>query len=165
MKKFFLLLLLICFCSAGYSQKYISGSMMVQNEFESEQLKFSIAPEFGYHLSDRRAIGITLNYILEKDKKNVIAFQPYYRYYFIVGKVGFFLDGIIGVTATVPKQGDTAWGLKCGFTPGINFKLSDKFSFISKLGFLGYYQPDETKKYIRLNVDASNLQFGVLYKF
>ena len=48
-------------------------------------------------------------------------------------------------------------------------KLSDHVNFITKVGFLGYkgYSPDhgDNSSTFGLNVDASNISFGAIYKF
>lgn len=166
MRRCFILLIVSVLCTVSYAQSYVSGSIGVQYETESEQLKLSVSPEVGWFLNDKNAVGIEVNYKYEKDKeRHAVALQPYFRHYFITGNIGFFVDTTAGVTYTKPKEGDDAWGIKAGFVPGVDFQLSEKFSFIAKLGFIGYYQPDETKKYIRLDIDASNLKFGCIYKF
>lgn len=166
MRKFIIIITMsLMGVASSYAQSYVSGSIGTSYEIEAENLKFSIGLEYGKFISEKSGIGCELNYKYEKDKRNVIALQPYYRHYFVTGRVGFFLDATIGCTYTKPEVGEDAWGIKAGFVPGVDFQLSDKFSFIAKLGFLGYYQPDETKKYVRFDADASNLKFGCVYKF
>lgn len=148
-----------------FSQKYVSGSFSIRDEFKSKKLNVDFSPEFGYFLNDKSAVGGELSLLFEKNKRTVISILPYYRYYVYSGKVKLFIDGLVGCTVTIPKEGDNATGMKIGFVPGLEYDLNEKWGIVSKFGFLGYYQPDEDKKYVNLSFDATDLKLGVIYRF
>lgn len=166
MKKLIFSFLLIFISVATYAQSYVSGNIGFWYETESKFSSFSMAPEYGYFLSERNACGIELNYQFKKEKeRHVVGLQPYFRRYLIAGQFGVFVDGTAGVTYTKYKEADDAWGLKIGFIPGVDYQISERFSLQAKLGFLGYYQPDENTKYVRFNMDATDLKIGCMYRF
>ena len=161
------ILILVTFIAKA-GDNYVSGMMFFQMEIESESIKGNLAPEFGHFLNETTAVGASLNYQYEKDAafEHVIIFEPYFRKYALKKeKFGFFFDAIAGPTFSIPKDGDLAVGFKAGLAPGVDVKLTDKFSFVSRLGFLGYYQPGsfEGKKYVRLSFDATSISFGIRY--
>lgn len=165
MKKIFIGILMIGLWCSAFSQKYVSGSFSIRDEFKSKKLHVDISPEFGYLLNEKSAVGGELSLLLEKDYRTVISFLPYYRYFVYSGKVKLFVDGLVGVTMTIPKEGDNATGMKIGFVPGLEYDLNEKWGVISKFGFLGYYQPDEDKRYVNLSFDVADLKLGVIYRF
>ena len=148
-----------------FSQKYVSGSFGIRDEIKSKVLKVNFSPEFGYFLNEKSAVGGELSLLYEKDYRTVISILPYYRFFVYTGKVKLFVDGLVGCTVTIPKEGDNATGMKIGFTPGVEYSLNEKWGVITKFGFLGYYQPDKDKKYINLSFDASDLKIGIIYRF
>lgn len=164
MRKYLLITILCFVATLSHAQSYVSGMFFSQTEFDSNSLEFSIAAEYGKFIKDNAAIGATLEYNYEKDAANehTIIIQPYYRRYFATfGSVNLFCDGIVGTTVTIPNEGDTALGLKVGLQPGLDMAISEKLHFISKLGFIGYYQPGETKKYVRVSLDATDIMIGL----
>ena len=56
-----------------------------------------------------------------------------------------------------------------GIKPGLAVKLSNHVDFITKVGFLGYrgYSPEhgESSSTFGVDVDATNISFGAIYKF
>ena len=167
--RIFVVIFAICAFFVVKSQdNYVSGMLFFQTEIESEAIKANFAPEFGHFLNETVAIGASLKYQYEKNAafEHVIILEPYLRKYFIKQeKLGIFVDAIVGPTFSFPNDGDFAVGFKAGLAPGLDVKLTDKFSFVSRLGFLGYYQPGDFdgKKYVRLSFDASGISFGVRY--
>lgn len=164
MRKYLLIAILSFVATLSQAQSYISGMVFSQNEFDSKSMKSSIAAEYGRFLKNDVAIGATLTYMYEKDAANehVIILQPYYRKYFAsYGPAKFFCDGLVGATVTIPNEGKTAFGIKAGLQPGLDVAISERLHFVSKLGFLGYYQPGENKKYLRVSLDATNVMFGL----
>ena len=80
--------------------------------------------------------------------------------------VNLFVEGTIGYSSVSKGHGDY---YEVGIKPGLAVKLSDHVNFITKVGFLGYrgYSPDhgDNSSTFGLNVDASNISFGAIYKF
>jgi hypothetical protein len=73
---------------------------------------------------------------------------------------------IIGYGSVSKGGGDF---YEVGIKPGLAVKLTKHVEFISKIGFLGYrgYSPEEGKSSstFGVDVDASNISFGAIYKF
>jgi len=156
------------FFVAKSQSNYVSGMIFFQTEIESESIKLDFAPEFGHFINESTAIGSALKYQYDKGAtfEHVIIIEPYLRKYLVKqDRLGIFIDAIAGPTFSISNEDDFAVGFKAGLAPGLDVKLTDNFSFISKLGFLGYYQPGsfDGKKYVRLNFDASAISFGVRY--
>lgn len=155
---------------ATAQNSYVSGGLFFQTEFDSEAMKGNATFEYGTFLKEKSAIGAALKYQYEKDKnfEHVIIIEPYYRKYIWKNeKYGFFCDGVAGITISLPQEGDTGLGFKIGLAPGFDCKLTEKMYFVSRFGFIGYYQPGDFdgKKYLRLSCDATNITFGLRYQF
>ena len=162
------------------AQVYIGGSVAIE-AWSSQKLAgdksetaFKIMPEIGYNLSDEWAIGTVIGY--QSDKFNGVngvsesafSIAPYARYTFAkLGKVNLFVDG--GRAFTSASKAD--WTeIAVGFQPGLAVNLNDKLSFVSHIGFLGWDQlnPDGDDNNISkfgLNLDATNITFGLYYNF
>ena len=162
------------------AQVYIGGSVAIE-AWSSQKLAgdksetaFKIMPEIGYNLSDEWAIGTVIGY--QSDKFNGVngvsesafSIAPYARYTFAkLGKVNLFVDG--GLAFTSASTAD--WTeIAVGFQPGLAVNLNDKLSFVSHIGFLGWDQlnPDGDDNNISkfgLNLDATNITFGLYYNF
>lgn len=155
------------------------------------ETSFGISPEVGYKLNDKWAVGIALGYDHSKqgdDKNNKFSIMPYARYTFVKwNRVGLFADAqfkfystkyttkdITGYNETTgePIYGDvddktTGWNI--GIRPGISVGLTDKLTFITKVGWLGYgsEKPDgenmKASSDFGLNVDLTNVQFSLLF--
>ncbi len=93
--------------------------------------------------------GISSNKIGDGDSKTAYTLMP---------EIGY---------SSYSKGGGDAY--EAGIKPGLAVKLSDHVNFITKVGFLGYkgYSPDhgDNSSTFGLNVDASNISFGAIYKF
>ena len=100
-------------------------------------------------------------------KSTTFKVAPYVRYTAVETKlVNLFVEGTIGYSSFSKGGGDL---YEVGIKPGLAVKLSDHVNFITKVGFLGYkgYSPDhgDNSSTFGLNVDASNISFGAIYKF
>ena len=100
--------------------------------------------------------------------ENAFVFNPYARYTFAkLGKVNFFVDG--GVDFTTASKAD--WTeLAVGLKPGLAVNLTNNVSFVSHIGFIGYYlyNPDGDENNISkfgLNLSGSDLTFGLYFSF
>ena len=162
------------------AQVYIGGSVAFE-AWSSQKLAgdksetaFKIMPEIGYNLSDEWAIGTVIGY--QSDKFNGVngvsesafSIAPYARYTFAkLGKVNLFVDGGLAF----PSASKADWTeIAVGFQPGLAVNLNDKLSFVSHIGFLGWDQlnPDGDDNNISkfgLNLDATNITFGLYYNF
>lgn len=162
------------------AQVYLGGSVGInfwnsqKNAGDISETTFKILPEIGYNINDKWAIGTVIGY--ESDKVNGVqgmsesafTFNPYARFTFLKsGKVSLFVDG--GVDYTTASDAD--WTeFAVGLKPGIAVSLTDKISFVSHIGFLGYdeFNPDgddnNTSKF-GFDLSGANLLFGLYYNF
>jgi len=162
------------------AQVYVGGSLAFEawssqkNAGDKSETVFKIMPEIGYNLNEEWAIGTVIGYQNDKFKgingvsESAFSIAPYARYtYAKPGKVSLFVDG--GLSFTSATKAD--WTeIAIGFMPGIAVSLTDNLSFVSHLGFIGWDQlnPDgddnNTSKF-GLNLDATNITFGLYYNF
>lgn len=126
---------------------------------------FTIAPEVGYDFNSKWSVAGTLGFdytSVDSRNSNVVVIEPYARYkYFNKGAVSLFVDGGLGFA-----MGDSD-GFKIGFTPGIAYKVSDRFSLLAAFGFLGYknHYYNGGGDGIGFSLKSSDLRFGVYYSF
>lgn len=72
----------------------------------------------------------------------------------------------MGFSTSKPKHGDSVNGFEIGLKPGLAIKLNDSFSFITKVGFVGYRDD-----YFRgadgfgVTLDGENISIGIDYEF
>lgn len=162
------------------AQVYLGGSVAFEawssqkNAGDQSETVFKIMPEIGYNLNDEWAIGTVIGYQSNKFSgvngisESAFTINPYARYTFAkLGKVNFFVDG--GLDFTSASKAD--WTeIAIGFKPGLAVNLTDNLSFVSHIGFIGWDQlnPDGDDNNISkfgLNLDGSNLTFGLYYNF
>ena len=183
MKKIFAIALVAMMTMTANAQVYVGGGVgLLTSSYDGNSATyFSILPEIGYNINEDWAVGIAVGYGEAKSKVNVAGvkvtekvktFQiaPYARYTFAkFDKVNLFVDGSVGY-----KHENFA-GVKTntfavGFKPGVAVNLNDKLSFVAHVGFLGYQNDkvkgdDKSTNTFGLNLDGSNLSFGVYYNF
>lgn len=173
------LLLVVAFvaCSLGANaQIWMGGSLgMGFRAFEDADTEttFSLKPEIGYTLNKKwdLAIGIGFaNYSNELGHKDAnhseLYVAPYARYTFArTGKLGFFVDGGFDVGIYKPKHGDSTSVFWIGLRPGLKFAASDKITFVAHLGSLGFRSVQDSYSEFGLNVDNTNLSFGMYWSF
>ena len=153
------------------AQVYVGGSLGLgvtsyQAEGQDSETTFSILPEIGYNLDDNLAIGASfgINHLGEDATAWVV--NPYARYTFAkFDCVSLFVDG--GLEFETMKDAYTDFGV--GFKPGIAVTLTDKISFVSHLGFLGFREENPTgddNNVTRFGLDLDNgLEFGLYFNF
>ena len=78
-----------------------------------------------------------------------------------------FLDGSVGYAHKYNAGFDDDL-LSIGLKPGIAVKLSNKLSFVSHIGFIGYQQVKNNKSKNKVNswgidVDGNNIVLGLYY--
>jgi outer membrane protein len=140
---------------------------------------YGIAPEFGYYVSDRVAIGTAIGfsgYTIKNDGGEGFnfGFSPYVRYFLHQGEnFGFYLQGEFDFLRQENEVGAnkntlTSWGI--GVVPGVSYALSSHFSVLASFGLLGYASQKEkgandALNTFGLNLDASTLNFSLRYTF
>lgn len=161
------------------AQVYVGGGVGVAtSSYDGNSTTvWSIIPEVGYNLDENWAVGITVGYgeskvkvsgVSEKVKNFKVA--PYARYTFVkFDHVNLFVDGTVGyLHENYAGTKTNTFGV--GLKPGVAVNLNDKLSFVSHIGFLGWDQlnPDGDDNNISkfgLNLDATNITFGLYYNF
>jgi len=138
---------------------------------DKSTLTLGLAPEFGYFISDRFAVGLGVgfNYISKKqeghDSNNAIVWgvNPYARYYPVkVDRFGLYLQ--LGLNyLSVKWEGSDAKDVgSVGLTPGISYYVSDRVAIHATFGFLGYSHFGKTDAF-GFNLDGNTIMFGLTF--
>ena len=166
------------------AQVYVGGELGFTSSKVNggdSKTSFKILPEIGYNLDDAMSIGIVLGYeqgnatqsfetYAVNDKAKSFIINPYLRYNVVkAGNVSFFGDLSV-LYKNYNNDGAKANTFGVGLKPGIAVALSDKFSFVSHIGFLGWQQTkpdaDGAKASSSIGLDLkNNLTFGLYYNF
>ena len=180
MKKIFAIALVAMMTMTANAQVYVGGGVGLQSSSYdgNSETYFTILPEIGYNLNEDWAVGMTVGYVEARTKvknvgtEKVKTFQiaPYARYTFAkFDKVNLFVDGTVAYSH-VNYAGVKTNTFGLGLKPGVAVNLNDKLSFVAHVGFLGYQNDkvkgdDKSTNTFGLNLDGSNLSFGVYYNF
>lgn len=179
MKKFFILIMLIMTglfvvntVKAQNSDWWVGGKVGYWHDKSDGGVKtnhFTIAPEFGYDFNAKWSLGTSIGYESinakkgdSKDNSNAFIIAPYARYkYFNSGILTLFVDGGFGIAA-----GDSD-GFQVGLAPGLAVKITDRFSFLTSVGYLGYKKDyfNNGGEGFGLSLNSSDLRFGFFYTF
>lgn len=194
MKKIMFAAALMVASLSASAQVYIGGGVAlhsttpetVKDKDVDDITTFKLLPELGYKIDDNLSIGAAFGYSYKKqgDVKNTgFSIEPYIRYTFAKwNNVGFFGEGGFGYEHTnnstekevgkvTVKTEDKVNTWYIGVRPGISVDLSKNFTLVSKIGWLGYkswkHDNDDAKagSDFGLDLDASNIQFSLLYNF
>ena len=184
MKKLFLLVVAAVMTLTASAQVYLGGEMNFWRDWEdgANNTTFQLAPEIGYNLDEKLAIGTTIGYAYSylgnaDTKINAITIAPYVRYTWLkLDNVNLFLDGGFGFGTYKAKidghSGDAQNAWEIGLKPGVSVNLTDKLSFIAHVGFFGYRTSDneiaETfygQDGFGLKLDGTDLKFGLVWNF
>ncbi len=188
MKKFFVMAM-VALASLGASAEglYVGGSLGFYHEGSSDNSHaintFTILPEVGYNLTDKFALGTTIGFESQATcrtgiSSNMFQFNPYARFTYFKSDnnlINLFVDGGIdlglGWVSTKDDSSDTGVIYGIGFRPGVAINITDKFSFVTHVGFLGYKGANDTAKMAGyknqggLSLDSRDLTFGFYYNF
>lgn len=171
MKKIMMTLATLFVAVCASAQVYIGGCAGLKSVKEGKadsKMKYSLVPEIGYEFNKNWEAGLTIGYEGIEDGHNTFTFAPYARYTFYNAKlVDLFIEGSFGYKHFGGNHRDYD-GFEFGIKPGLKVNVSDHVAFVSKVGFFGYKQKGEgNDKYKEFGVelDATNVQFGLIYKF
>ena len=177
MKKLFFLAFMLLSAVAANAQEgrfYLGGSLGFWSDSDADETTITIAPELGYNLSDVWAVGASLQFSrvdVDDYSVNIYGLEPYARFtYFETGALRLFLDGQIGIASIKPEHGDSSTMFELGIAPGLMFSLSDNFSLVGKLGFVGFRDVDKAYSSVMKNgwgidLSGNNIELGVIYSF
>ena len=131
---------------------------------------FTISPEVGYTLDEKWDLGLAINAnfksVEDGDNSEAFSVEPYARYTFAkAGIASFFVDGGFYVGTSNMETGDDVmtWGV--GVRPGVKVALADNVSLVTKLGWLGYKDVEDTYSKLGFNVNNNALSFGLYWNF
>lgn len=162
--------------SATASDWYAGGSFGFWRNSTENETKFNIVPEIGYNLNSKWAIGASFGFehdYSEGLSLNLGCINPYARYtYYSNESVNLFCDGGVdlgfGKAQINGEKSDTAFTFGIGFRPGFAYNISEKFSLVAHVGYLGYKggndasgAPDQGGLGFTLN----EISFGFYYNF
>ena len=170
----------------------ITGSVgfSSQKTGDMKSNSFTLTPAVGFFVSDNIMIGGQLGYTsttedqdifndgdLYEVKTNAFEVGAFGRYY-ATPKSDFSLFAELGIAYATAKQEVESFegeskvnGFGIGFTPGISYFIGSNWAIEATIGELSYtsFKPDndgaESTDTFTLNLDLSNITFGVLYKF
>lgn len=180
MKKILMTLAAVAVAATMNAQVYVGGGIGFQTSSNDGNTSTTIKliPEVGYTLDENWAVGIALGYAQnnvkvggEKVKVKVFQVSPYARWTFVkFDRVNLFVDGGVSYQhedADGTKTNDFGVGLK----PGVAVNLTDKLSFVTHVGFLGYTYSKldvsgaKATNSFGFDLDGNNLTFGLYYNF
>ena len=177
MKKIMLSLAMALVSVCASAQVYIGGTAGISSNKISDgdsKTAYKLIPEIGYQFNNKWDAGIEVGIqkgevckISPVGEATTFTIAPYVRYTAVETKVvDLFFEGTIGYSSVSKGGGDS---YEVGIKPGLAVKLTKHVDFISKIGFLGYrgYSPEhgDNSSTFGVDVDASNISFGAIYKF
>ncbi|MCM1532918.1 MAG: porin family protein [Ruminococcus flavefaciens] len=181
MKKFLLGAALMLASVAASAQVYMGGSVAFDRNTSDNETRFIIAPEVGYNLNAKWAVGATIDYTHDFEQgqsTDLVSLAPYARYSFYKHqKVRLFVDGGISLGVGKSRFDETMVVCKIGFKPGVAFDINEKFGLVAHMGFLGYQGSNgEAKEYdingktkypdkFGFDFSSLNLSLGFCYNF
>lgn len=192
MKKIMMVAALAVASLSANAQVYLGGGVSFGTSKDAHPEKVSVdskttialRPEIGYKLDDQISFGIGLTYAHSKEgnfKTDSYGFEPYLRYTFARwNNVSFFGEVGFGYThdeKSKDLKDDTEYTYDkvntwyVGVRPGIAIDLTKNFTFLTKIGWLGYKseKPDvdgmKASSDFGLNVSGENIQFALQYNF
>lgn len=176
MKKFFTMVALAAMTLTASAQVYVGGEVGLWRDYDANETSFTIKPEVGYNLSDKWGIGTVIGWdygYSDGVKVNGLVVAPYARYTAAkFGPVNVFLDGGFGFyTYKVKDAGSSYNAWEVGIKPGVSVNLTEKLSFVSHIGFLGYRDADKGSAVkwgtngFGFDLDGNTVTFGLYYNF
>lgn len=184
MKKIILTAIVAVVSIAANAQIWAGGSLGFSNNSPKEgdnSTTLTFAPEIGYTLNDKIDLGVALDYTSYKQgdaSTSSFSIEPYVRYTFMkAGKLSLFAEGVIGFGSVDNGDSDaddddddypttnvaSAPDFKIGVRPGLKYDLTDKFSFVSKLGWVGFSSYENSSAF---DIKASTaVSLGFVYNF
>ncbi len=156
----------------------MTGFSSLETEEGTKLTNWGLAPEIGYFVTDKLAVGLGLFYTsscydlneegIDKLTLNTFGVNPYVRYHFIA-KGAFKMYGQADfIYASAKQDADGAEStdfFSVGVKPGVSYNLSDCFAINATFGNLGYEDMKDTYSRFGLNLDMSSLKFGFTVSF
>ena len=190
MKKIMMTLAAVCVAATMNAQVYVGGSLGFNSKHSGALDKsfttFTIAPEVGYNLNEKWAVGVALGFTTGdlmtftdkfggtyNGKATAFEIKPYARYTFAkLDNFNFFIDGAVWYSNANLKDNDVkvnTFGI--ALQPGVAYNVNDKISLVAHIGSLGFesqkpnYDGAKADTEFGLGVSGSALSFGLYYNF
>jgi len=190
MKRILFALLILVTCSVGAQAQYFVGGRFGFNTNGGSQksggvtvdkpkyTSFNFSPSVGKFISDKLAVGVSLNFTAQSQKTTVggntytdkttgFGIAPFARYYFLqMNKFGIFAEGQIGFNYSDSKQPSvgpdeeiktTTFGFN--IFPVVYYNLSEKLSLEASISLFNFGFNTSTQKDQNNNKDITN-SFG-----
>lgn len=173
MKKIFMTLVAAVIAVSASAQVYVGGGVGVSaiDADGFDVTSYKLVPEIGYNLDNDWAVGIAFGWEgATKGAPKTIEVNPYARYTFVHSKlVNVFVDGGVAYKHAYNANNDEDL-FSIGFKPGISVNLSDKLSFVTHVGFLGWEQDKDNAADTKVSawsagLEGNNITFGLYYNF
>jgi hypothetical protein len=186
MKKILMTLVVAAMAVSANAQMYVGGGVgLGSSKWDTDGAEnvtsYKFIPEIGYNFTDDMAVGIAFGWQgSNKGGAKAFSMNPYFRYTFMKqGMVSVFADATVGYEHAYsnPKYNGVARKsidtFGAGIKPGVAFNVTDKFSVVAHVGFLGWEQlkldnyvgGTEKKNNYGFDLDGNNLSLSLYYNF
>lgn len=169
--------MVICVALASLTasaQVYVGGEVGLWRNDDADVTTFTIAPEAGYQLSDKWAIGLQFGYAhasMDELDANAFTVNPYVRFNAVsFGPVTLFLDGGFGFGTYKVEDSDSQNSWQIGIQPGVKVALHKNIDFVAHAGFLGFRDNEDKvsafgEDGFGFHLNSQDLSFGLLFNF
>lgn len=141
----------------------------------NDNLKLTIQPSLSFYVSEKTALGINLNYVLETGARRIIRATPYVKVSKAINEKLYFnsrfdADGTFGKKEADGKR----TRISLSWTPGIEYFLGEKWSAMATFGSVGYsynkFDPNNSSYPVEKNTTFGaaldfTSSFGLSYYF
>lgn len=190
MKKVILAALVAVASLSANAQVYLGGKLGFNvgkaGDGAETTTKFEIAPEIGYNINEKWAVGLEIGFSTQNGGFNTdeallpfptsatkasksdsrFSIAPYARWTFAkTGIASFFIDGGFATVFLNNSRGNL-WNISV--RPGVKLSASEKVDFVAQIAALGYSWTSKNAGKMStfgLNVDNTAIKFGVYYNF
>ncbi|MBR0118178.1 MAG: outer membrane beta-barrel protein [Prevotella sp.] len=172
MKKFFMILASTVMAMSVNAQVYVGGGIGVSTtggDNTDDVTSYKFVPEIGYTINSEWAAGMAFGWEgSNKGGAKTFSINPYVRYNVINGKVvNVFLDGSVEFGHKYNAGFDDDF-FGVGLKPGVAFKVNEKISVVTHIGFIGYehWKNKPSKNSVNswgVDVDGRNIILGIYY--
>ena len=182
MKKLLFAVLFLTFVSvqAGYTYDWYAGTSLGLNsssiDSDNSTFDFSVSPEIGYIFNDSFDAGLGFIFSSSEEKTGGVSddsttfgIVPFVRYAaFRSGKFTLFARAQIGYFSTDYSAGDDETTIAVGFSPVVEYALSDRITLFTSFLALEFSKTDagdDSTTYFGLNGDMNDLAIGFAVSF
>ena len=132
------------------AQVYVGGGIGVSTtggDNTDDVTSYKFVPEIGYTINSEWAAGMAFGWEgSNKGGAKTFSINPYVRYNVINGKVvNVFLDGSVEFGHKYNAGFDDDF-FGVGLKPGVAFKVNEKISVVTHIGFIGYERQNHLHK-------------------